>query len=86
MEESHQHSLPSSGPPTTRGVGPGGFATNGIARAADAVLMEPDASRVSEIHPDAVLVDVVASPSLLIMVGGEVAGPEAAAEAALLTN
>ena len=38
----HQHSLPLSGPPTTRGNGPGGLAIDGVARAADAVLLDPD--------------------------------------------
>ena len=44
MEESHQHSLPLSGQPTTRGNGPGGLAISGVARAAGAVLLDPDAS------------------------------------------
>ena len=52
-------------------------------------VMEPDASRVTETLPDAVLMLAVASPSLLMlavaMAGGDVAAAQAAAEAALLT-
>ena len=52
-------------------------------------VMEPDASRVTETLPDAVVMLAVASPSLLMVAvavaGGDVGTAEAAAEAALLT-
>ena len=52
-------------------------------------VMEPDASRVTETLPDAVVMLAVASPSLLMVAvavaGGDVGTAEAAGEAALLT-
>jgi hypothetical protein len=58
------------------------------AEAVAVAMMEPHASRVTETLPDAVWIDAVASPSLLMvaMAVGVLAAREAAAEAALLLS
>ena len=72
--------------PCAMGLAEGGA---GEAMVVAVAVMEPDASRVTEMLPDAVLMLAVASPSLLMLAvavaGGDVAAAQAAAEAALLT-